>query len=85
MKKFLVFACCVVLLSGVCFANDEVMIPVKVKIIKQSSSGKGLFTHLTVIDLDNNEVVVIAIIGWDKIKNKFVIRTGMFANPNDYK
>jgi|LGVF01.1.fsa_nt_gb hypothetical protein len=56
--------------------------PKNVKVLGQSCSQDTLF--LTVIDLDNNEVVILCYASWaGKIKLIDVIRTESFVNPDE--
>lgn len=49
-------------------------------VITQSGTQSDIFQ--TVIDLDNNELVVIR---YSRFRIQQVFRTGMKANPNDYR
>jgi hypothetical protein len=85
MKKIFIIMSCVILLSGICFAKEEIVMPKNVKIIKQSSvtvHQNWIATYLTVIDLANNEVVVLL---FQNEQISQINRTGMFSNPADYK
>lgn len=56
--------------------------PKNVKVIGQSCSQNNLF--LTVIDLDNNDVVILSYMAWgNDVKLNKVIRTGLFVNPDE--
>jgi hypothetical protein len=57
--------------------------PKNVKVIGQSCSQNNLF--LTLIDLDNNEVVILCYSAWaKKVQLLDVIRTGSFVNPDEH-
>jgi hypothetical protein len=58
-------------------------VPKNVKVLGQSCSQSILF--LTVIDLENNEVVILCYYGWAKnVQLLEVIRTGsFFVNPGE--
>ncbi|HBI36309.1 MAG: hypothetical protein A2355_18410 [Spirochaetes bacterium RIFOXYB1_FULL_32_8] len=63
--------------------NDEVTAPKNVKLISQSCTQLALF--LTVIDLDNKEIVILEYQYKVNGRNYYlsqVIRTGMFATPD---
>jgi hypothetical protein len=56
--------------------------PKNVKVIGQSCSQNNLF--LTLIDLDNNELVILCYSAWaKKVQLLDVIRTGSFVNPDE--
>ena len=56
--------------------------PKNVKVIGPSCSQDTLF--LTLIDLDNNEVVILCYSAWaNKVQLLDVIRTGSFVNPDE--
>lgn len=58
-------------------------VPKNVKVLGQSCSQHNLF--LTVIDLENNEVVILCYLAWAKNVQLFdVTRTGsFFVNPGE--
>ncbi|HHU51462.1 MAG TPA: hypothetical protein GXZ36_06545 [Firmicutes bacterium] len=91
MKKtmLLCIICLILILStgAGAFAARGDKIPTRVEVIAQSCMAEGLC--LTVVDLDNNEIVVLfyyrapsgLIRGDLKLSN--VIRTGMFVDPDE--
>lgn len=89
MKKILVvFLIFILLISTVAitFAKNEDQVPAKVKVIAQTSLQNVIC--LTVIDLSNNEIVILAYDVVPAFKGITVAlgevkRTGMFVNPNE--
>ena len=81
MKKIILIILCLSLISSFSFAKnkEELVVPKNIKIISQSSDMDQ--TYITVIDLDNNEVVILVYSGTVGLNN--VIRTGAFVNPKD--
>jgi hypothetical protein len=66
-------------LNGASKDKLKSLIPKKIKIITQSST--QLTTQLTVIDLENNEVVILTIGGMSGDINE-INRTGIICDPN---
>lgn len=89
-KTVLMCVVCLILIltttTGV-LAKTEDQIPARVKVISQSCMADGLC--LTVIDLDQNEVVILFYsrlssgIFQGNLKMSNVIRTGMFVDPDE--
>lgn len=61
--------------------KDKDNYPENVKVIAQSASDNSFI--VTVIDLDNNEIVIVSYIASNGFLSS-VIRTGWIVNPDDY-
>lgn len=90
MKKTLVLCFVLIFLFSTTLTaatNQEEKVPTKVKVISQSCMSEGLC--LTVIDLENNEVVIMfySIIASGLFKGQLkyhnMVRTGMFVEPDE--
>jgi hypothetical protein len=90
-KRLFVIICSVLILAltatGVFAAKKDDKVPTRVKVIAQSCTAAGLC--LTVIDLDQNEIVILfyASLPGSPFRTKLelvnIIRTGMFVDPEE--
>ena len=84
MKKIIIFLF-IVFLAGCSTTQHTVNVPEEVdlpeKILFLAQSGTSLSLFQTVIDLENNELVVLEYSG-DVLSR--VYRTGIIVDPNDY-
>ncbi len=85
MKKFVIIFFVLILLITGSYTKEKFQMPTKVKIIGITGTGWNLC--YTLIDLNNNEIVIIDYAtkvnsATGEIVN--VLRTGIIVNPNDY-
>ena len=86
MKRTALLIIMFVILSGcgtvqtIVEVSDDIDLPEKVLIIAQS--GTSAYLYQTVIDLANNEIVILT---YSQADLWTVIRTGIFADPDDYR
>ena len=86
MRKIIFYCLGVIFLASCTLSQSVVIPPANVNVPKHaifiSQSGTEVFLMQTILDLENNEMVVLTYKYDDLIR---VIRTGVLLNPEDYK